>query len=165
MERICHELGVQLRAKRGTRALVAQSRYQGIAMTLAFPQTFMNNSGEAVVRILRNHPISSPGDLVVIHDELDLPTGVVRVKAGGGLAGHNGLKSLASHLKTQEFTRIRIGIGRPSRSGEDVLRWVLSRPSDQDAEALDEGVKIAVQAALCLVSDGVDKAMNQFNSL
>ena len=95
-------------------ALVAEIRVDGRRVVLALPQTFMNKSGEAVRALVRRWSIVEHLDrLVVIHDELDLPPGRIKVKHGGGLAGHNGLRSIKAHLHTAEFTRIRIGVGKP----------------------------------------------------
>jgi len=94
-------------------ALVAEVRVEGKRLALAFPQTFMNESGRSVARLVRRFNVSDLTKLVVVHDELDLPLGTVRVKAGGGLAGHNGLRSIKAWLRSDEFSRVRIGIGKP----------------------------------------------------
>ncbi len=85
----------------------------GKHVVLAFPQTYMNLSGEAVAKLVRRHSIDDPQQIVIVHDELDLPVGRMRVKVGGGLAGHNGLKSIVQHLKTDDFVRVRLGVGKP----------------------------------------------------
>ncbi len=86
-------------------------------MALAEPQTFMNLSGESVGRLVRRYDIDDLHDLVIVHDELDLPLGRLKVKVGGGLAGHNGLRSIKAHLHTDDFVRVRIGVGKPPVQG------------------------------------------------
>lgn len=144
-------------------ALAAEIRVDGRRVVLAFPQTFMNRSGEAVRALVRRWSIAEHLDrLVVIHDELDLPPGRIKVKQGGGLAGHYGLSSIKAHLRTAEFTRIRIGVGKPPTpdTGAD---YVLKRPGRTDRDLLDGAVERAADAALALLDDPVDAVMNRFN--
>ena len=144
-------------------SLVAEATVEARRVVLAFPQTFMNKSGEAVRALVRRWSIVDHLDrLVVIHDELDLPPGRIKVKHGGGLAGHNGLSSIKAHLHTAEFTRIRIGVGKPpsSQAGAD---YVLKRPGRIDRELLDDAVERAAEAALALLDQPVDMVMNRFN--
>ena len=103
--------GVLKRSKQ--RAMVAEVTIAGKRVALAFPQTYMNLSGEAAAMLVRRFGIEAPERIVVVHDELDLPPGTLKVKEGGGLAGHNGLRSLHQHLKTDAFLRVRIGVGKP----------------------------------------------------
>ena len=101
----------------------------------AFPTTFMNESGQAVASLVRRHELEDWSQLVVIHDELDLDAGRVKVKLGGGLAGHNGLRSITQHLHTQDYARVRIGVGRPPGGPGRGADWVLSKvPSAQRVE-------------------------------
>ena len=109
-------------------ALVAEVRVDGKRLALAFPQTFMNESGRSAVRLVRRFKIEDLTKLVVVHDELDLPLGTVRVKAGGGLAGHNGLRSIKAWLRSDEFSRVRIGIGKPPGGKDYGVDHVLSTP-------------------------------------
>ena len=144
-------------------ALVAEIRVDGRRVVLAFPQTFMNKSGEAVRPLVRRWSIADHLDrLVVIHDELDLPPGRIKVKNGGGLAGHNGLSSIKAHLHTADFTRIRIGVGKPPNpaAGAD---YVLKRPGRADRDVLDDAVEQAAEAALALLDHPVDVVMSRFN--
>ena len=132
-------------------------------VALALPQTFMNESGQSVGRLVRRHGLDDPSRIVVVHDELDLPVGSLRVKAGGGLAGHNGLKSITAHLKTQDYVRVRIGVGRPPgrRSGAD---HVLRRPPKAEAAELAMVVGEAVDAVETILTEGVDATMGRFNA-
>lgn len=144
------------------RALVAEVTLHAQRCVLAFPTTFMNLSGESVGALVRRYGFGEPGRIVVIHDELDLPPGALRVKVGGGLAGHNGLRSITQHLKTQDYVRIRIGVGKPP-SKEQGANHVLSRIPKAEREVLDVAVERAADAADAIVSSGADAAMAQFN--
>jgi len=131
-------------------------------MALAFPQTFMNESGRSVTKLVTRYGITDPERLLVVHDELDLPVGRIKLKAGGGLAGHNGLKSIKAHLGTEDFSRIRIGVGRPpgQQSGAD---HVLRRPAKRELGELAEAVERAADAAELFLTEGREAAMSQFN--
>jgi len=130
-------------------------------VVLAEPQTFMNDSGRSVAALLKDS-YASAADLIVLHDELDLAAGVVRVKTGGGHGGHNGLRSIIEYLGTADFVRVRIGIGRPV-SCMDTADYVLSPFFAEEREAAAAAVVTAAEAARVIVSQGVTKAMNQFN--
>src|SRR5437016_5483119 len=119
------------------RAVVAEVRIEGRRVALAFPQTYMNDSGLAVVPLVRRFgiPLDQLERLVVVHDELDLPVGRLKVKVGGGLAGHNGLRSIKAHLHSDGFVRVRIGIGKPPGKAQGVDH-VLKRPGKADRESL-----------------------------
>ena len=122
----------------------------------------MNDSGLAVRALCHRYLGDDVDALVVVHDELDLPPGVVRVKRGGGTAGHNGLRSIEQHLKTLAFTRIRIGVGKPPgrTAGAD---YVLSRPAKRDREALDVALEVAADALEVVFARGPEAAMNEVN--
>jgi PTH1 family peptidyl-tRNA hydrolase len=128
---------------------------------LAKPQTFMNESGRAVAALLRES-YASTGDLIVVHDELDLPLGAVRVKAGGGHGGHNGLRSLIAELGSPDFARVRIGIGRPV-PGVDPADYVLSPFLPEELAAAAGAAVMAAEAVRTIISQGVTKAMNMLN--
>ena len=149
-------------ARSRERALTADVRLHGKRVALAFPSTFMNLSGESAQLLVRRHGIERPEQVVVVHDELDLEPGVVRVKAGGGLAGHNGLRSLKQHLHTDAFLRVRIGVGKPPGRGEGA-NHVLKRLTKTAREELAVAVQIAADAVEAIVRDGIDAAMNEFN--
>jgi PTH1 family peptidyl-tRNA hydrolase len=131
-------------------------------LALAVPDTYMNESGLAVRALTRRFSIEDSLQLVVVHDELDLAVGTVRVKRGGGTAGHNGLKSVDAHLHTLEFVRVRIGIGRPPgrMAGAD---YVLRRPGRAEAEEVAVALERAADAVELVLSEGVDAAMNVCN--
>jgi PTH1 family peptidyl-tRNA hydrolase len=144
------------------RALADEVRVDGRLLALAFPQTYMNLSGESVARLVRRYGIEDFRRLVIVHDELDLPVARVRVKVGGGIAGHNGLASVRQHLKSTDFVRVRIGVDKPPgrRQGAD---HVLRRPSKAEREALEVAVEVAADAVEAILLRGPDAAMNEFN--
>lgn len=145
------------------RALAGEVRIGDKRVALAFPQTYMNLSGESVAPLVRRHGITDPNRLVIVHDEIDLPVGRIKIKVGGGLAGHNGLKSIKAHLHTDDFVRIRIGVGRPpgQKMGAD---HVLKRPGKADRAELDVVVQEAADAVEMILTDGVEAAMNRYNA-
>jgi peptidyl-tRNA hydrolase, PTH1 family len=145
------------------RALVAEVRIEDDRVALAFPQTYMNLSGEAVALLVKRHGITDPERIVIVHDELDLPLGRIQIKRGGGLAGHNGLRSIKAHLHTDEFVRVRIGIGKPVTK-EQGADHVLRRPAKRDRLELDVSVNEAADAVELIRSEGVDAAMNRVNT-
>jgi peptidyl-tRNA hydrolase, PTH1 family len=154
--------GAKLR-KSKERAVVDEVVVGGRRLALAIPLTYMNLSGEAVAPLVRRHGIDDPHRLVIVHDELDLPVGRLKVKLGGGLAGNNGLKSVKAHLHTDDFARVRIGIGKPPGRAEGV-EHVLKRPGKRDRTELDIVVAEAADAVELILSDGVDLAMHRFNT-
>ena len=143
-------------------ALVAELRIGEHRVVVAFPQTFMNESGRSVRDLARRHHIEDVADVVVVHDEIDLDVGRTKLKVGGGLAGHNGLKSIRQHLHSSDFLRIRIGVGRPPgrQSGAD---YVLRRPGKADRTELDVQIERAADAIERLLVDDVDAVMNELN--
>lgn len=144
-------------------ALVAEVRLGDRRLALAFPQTYMNESGRAVGPLVRRFGIDDLARLVVVHDELDLPLGAVRVKAGGGLAGHNGLRSIKAHLHEDGFSRVRIGIGKPPGGKEQGADHVLRAPTKKVRDELDVSVEIAADAVECILTEGLSVAQNRFN--
>ena len=145
------------------RALVDEVRIDQKRVALAKPTTYMNLSGESVSPLVRRFGIDDATRLIVVHDELDLPTGTVRVKIGGGLAGHNGLRSIKAHLHDDGFVRVRIGVGKPP-SKEQGADHVLKRVGKADREALDIAVELAADAIELIVRDGPEAAMNRVNA-
>jgi PTH1 family peptidyl-tRNA hydrolase len=140
---------------------LAELRLDGHRVALLKPELYMNESGRSVAEAVRFYKLE-PDAILVVHDEGDLDLGRLQARKGGGLAGHNGLRSIAQHLKTPEFMRLRIGIGRPGRGDPRPLAaWVLSdfEPAD-DAEAL---IGHAADAVETLDAEGLDRAQQQFN--
>jgi len=147
--------------KRKERALVDEVTIDGRRVALAIPLTYVNESGNAVGALVRRFGVD-PEELVVVHDELDLPVAELKVKSGGGLAGHNGLRSIVEHLHTQDFQRVRIGVGKPV-SKERGADHVLNRFGKRERAEVDVTVERAADAVETIVRDGVDTAMNRFN--
>ena len=164
VELLATRAGTSLRAEKGLRARATLATFGEKMVALAVPTTFMNDSGLAVQGLARRFGIVEPSSIVVVHDELDLPPGTVRVKAGGGLAGHNGLRSLQSHLHTTDFVRVRIGIGKPP-SAERGAEHVLNRPPGAVRSALAAAVVTAAETVEHIVDDGVEAAMQWCHSL
>lgn len=144
------------------RALVAECRLGQHRVVAAFPTTYMNASGESVRALCRRHGIEDGAKLVVVHDELDLEVGRLKIKHGGGLAGHNGLRSITQHLGTTDYVRLRIGIGRPpaSQAGRD---YVLRRPGKAERVELDDAIGRCVDAVEQLLAQGIDATMATVN--
>jgi peptidyl-tRNA hydrolase, PTH1 family len=145
------------------RALVAEIRIGQLRVVVAFPQTYMNLSGESVRLLVKRHGIDDFSKLIVVHDELDLPSARVKLKFGGGTGGHNGLKSIQQHLNTQDFARLRIGIDRPP-GRQDSADYVLKRPGKAERELLSVAVQEAADAVESILTDGFDRTMNRVNT-
>lgn len=148
--------------KTKARALAAGVLMNEKRVVLAFPLTFMNHSGEAVRLLVRSYGIQEAAHIVIIHDELDLDVGRLRLKAGGGLAGHNGLRSITQHIGTTEYVRLRIGIGRPPAS-QVGSEFILRKPGKAERELLDPAIEEAADAIELLTEVGVDAAMATVN--
>ena len=161
VELLADRHGGRLRSTRD-QALVDEVRLGGRRATLAFPQTYMNDSGRSVRLLVRHAGLDELEQLVVVHDELDLPLGTLRLKHGGGLAGHNGLRSLRDHLHGTDFLRVRLGVGKPP-SKERGADHVLRRVGKADREVLDVVVERAADAVEAIARDGIDAAMSVYN--
>ncbi|MBE3589736.1 MAG: aminoacyl-tRNA hydrolase [Firmicutes bacterium] len=162
LDRLAAAWGAPLRTDRRARAETARADVGGQPVLLCKPLTYMNESGRAVAHLARAHGIPVER-IVVVHDDLDLPCGAVRLKRGGGTGGHHGLDSIAAHLGP-EFGRVRIGIGRPEAGGADaVVRWVLGAPRPSERADLDRAVARAAEAVEAVLTQGWEAAMNVFN--
>lgn len=158
---IAAELGIGI-SKKQCQALVGQGIWQGQKVLLAKPQTYMNNSGEAVLELL-NYYQDGITDLIVIHDDLDLDFGRIRFKQGGGTGGHNGLKSISHLLNSPDYDRLKIGIGRNPEFMK-VESYVLSEFLVNEKKLLPEILHFSVRGLATWVQDGITKAMNSFNA-
>lgn len=143
-------------------ALVDELRIDQSRVALAIPLTFYNKAGLAVRALVRRHGIDDWSRIIVIHDEMDLEVGRMKLKVGGGLAGNNGLKSITEHLHTQDFARIRIGIGKPPgrQAGKD---HVLRRPGKAERAELDIVMEHGADAVETVLASGMQAAMNLYN--
>lgn len=153
--------GAQLKRHKSG-CLAAETRLGPRPAVLARPLSFMNESGRPVRELVRWYR-SDAARLVVVHDEIDIPFGVVRVKRGGGTAGHNGLRSLVSHLGTHDFGRVRIGVSRP-RGGRDAVDWVLTEFSASERKELPAVLEHAADAVERIAEAGLEATMNEFNA-
>ncbi len=161
VERIAQKSGIALK-KKGHQGVYGVGRLAGCEVVLLQPHTYMNLSGASIASAMRNFG-AAPHDLLVIHDDLDLPFGALRIKVGGGHGGQKGVQHILGTVGTSEFVRLRIGIGRPPTGG-DVSSHVLSRFSASQREGLDDLLGTAADAVEVIVSEGPQKAMNLFNN-
>jgi PTH1 family peptidyl-tRNA hydrolase len=145
------------------RARAGEVRIGEARVALAIPLTYMNDSGEAVRLLVRRYGVE-PASLVVVHDELDLPVGTLRLKEGGGLAGHNGLRSIRAHLHTDDFLRVRIGVGKPPGGKERGADHVLARFGKRERAEIAVVIEEAADAVERIAVDGIQDAMNDFNA-
>ena len=150
-------------SKHKANADVLEGRLAGRRAVLAVPRTYMNVSGGPVAGLLRYYGVE-PTDLVVVHDDLDLGFGVVRLKQGGGEGGHNGLRSISASIGTKDYLRVRFGIGRPP-GRQDPADFVLKRFSGAERKELEFAVDLAADAAEALLRDGLEPAQNRFHAL
>ena len=144
------------------RALTNTVELGGARALLMKPVTYMNLSGEAVGQAARFYKIP-PERVLVISDDVSLPLGKLRIRKSGSAGGHNGLKNIIQHLGTDQFPRVKIGVGEKPHPDYDMADWVLSRFTGEDLKTITQAVKRAADAVECVVKDGPDKAMNRFN--
>ena len=145
-------------------ALIATCTVGDETVLVMKPQTYMNLSGEAIGEAARFYKID-PAHIIVVSDEMHIPAGKLRIRQKGSAGGHNGLKSVIAHLGTEEFPRIRIGVGEPGpvRDGDEVIDWVIGSVPQTDMEQIRQAARRAGEAAVCYIRDGADTAMNRYN--
>jgi PTH1 family peptidyl-tRNA hydrolase len=159
--------GIPFDRKQG-HARTGMGRIAGHKVVLARPQTFMNASGESVSALVKRLNIT-PADLIVIHDDLDLTPGKIRLRLGGSSGGHKGIDSIITHLASRDFYRVRVGIGRPDISEKDadkeaaVVAYVLSDFTPGEKGIITQTIPEVSRAILCLLSEGLTAAMNKYN--
>ncbi|TLM66423.1 MAG: aminoacyl-tRNA hydrolase [Deltaproteobacteria bacterium] len=158
--RLAAAAGIALK-RQGYQGLYGVGRLVGEEAAVLLPQTFMNRSGASVASACQSFGVR-PGDLIVVHDEIDLPFGVLRIKVGGGHGGHNGLRSIVESLAHADFVRVRVGVGRPPAGG-DVSGHVLSRFSSVERQTLPGLLDQSVTAVETILTRGSAAAMNEFN--
>lgn len=159
VDRLAARLDCELRRDAKFHGLAANAREAGV--WLLEPQTFMNRSGVAVAALARFYRVP-PAEILVVHDELDLPPGQLRLKFGGGLGGHNGLKDIVAHLGTQDFWRLRLGIGHPGERNE-VINYVLKPPRREERDLIEETIERALKDWPALARGDYNAAMQRFN--
>ncbi len=161
-ERLAHELGASFARESRYHGHVAKARVGGQDIWLLMPQTFMNRSGQAVQALSHFYRIE-PAAMLVVHDELDIPPGQMRLKFGGGLGGHNGLKDITAHLGTQDYWRLRIGIGHPG-DRDEVVDYVLKPPRREEREEIDAALERALLVWPTLARGEFNAATQKINS-
>ncbi|MBN8442225.1 MAG: aminoacyl-tRNA hydrolase [Thauera sp.] len=159
-ERLADKLGTRFSHESRFHGLVANAREAGV--WLLMPQTFMNRSGQAIGALARFYRIE-PSEILVVHDELDIPPGQLRLKFGGGLGGHNGLKDTSAHLNTHDYWRLRIGIGHPGDRNE-VVNFVLKPPRREERELIDESIDKALAVWPQLARGELNAAATKLNT-
>ena len=158
--------GIRLDKKRG-QARTGSGEVDGTQVVLARPQTYMNLSGQAVSRLVKKFNVGL-GDLIVIHDDLDLPLGKIRIRQGGSSGGHKGVDSIISELGSQDFIRIRVGISRPTENANeiseaDIIKYVLGNFTPEEKQTIKPVIAKASEAILYLLTEGLESAMNSYN--
>ncbi len=143
-------------------ALLAETRLGTEKILLVKPLTYMNESGRAIGPLLSWYKLCTR-DLIVAHDDMDLPVGTIRLRKKGSAGGHNGMKSVLYHVKDENFPRVRIGVGHPSHEREDVIHHVLSPFSAEEAKKIHTAVEYLLPAIECILTEGIDFAMNKYN--
>ena len=161
VERLAEKMGVTVTEKKFN-ALIGQGQIDGEKVILAKPQTYMNLSGEAVSAILNWYKLDA-NDLLVIYDDMDLPCGKLRLRPGGGTGGHRGMESIIIAIGEDNFPRLRVGIGKPAIEGFSTVDFVLGKIGEAEADLLREAIDLAVEAVGCIIREGIEPAMNQFN--
>ncbi|WP_374474814.1 aminoacyl-tRNA hydrolase [Zoogloea sp.] len=159
-ERLARELGTAFSKETRFHGLAANARADGV--WLLMPQTFMNRSGQSVAALARFYRIA-PAEILVVHDELDIPPGQLRLKFGGGLGGHNGLKDITAHLGTQDFWRLRVGIGHPGDRNE-VVNFVLKPPRREESALIEASLDRALLAWPLLARADWNAATQRLNA-
>ncbi|OPY58860.1 MAG: Peptidyl-tRNA hydrolase [Pelotomaculum sp. PtaU1.Bin035] len=161
IDRLAVALGVTIK-KKMFMAMVGQSLINGEKVLLVKPQTYMNLSGGAVGALLKWYKITA-SDLLVVYDDMDLEPGKLRLRPRGGAGGHKGMQSIIQVIGTENFPRLRVGIGRPPESDFETVDYVLGSFGSGEAEAMEEALDLALEAAVCAVRDGIERAMNLYN--
>ena len=161
-EAAARKLGITLHPERGYFAEVGRANVHGQPVWVMLPQTYMNRSGQAVAALARFFKIPSDR-ILVVHDELDLPPGQVKLKKGGGHGGHNGLRDIHAQLGTPDYWRLRIGIGHPGIKSE-VVNWVLKKPSMDDRIAIEQAMDHSLKALPDLLAGNMNKATKDIHT-
>ncbi|MBF8437255.1 aminoacyl-tRNA hydrolase [Halanaerobiaceae bacterium Z-7014] len=142
-------------------SIIGEGKIRGQEVVLAQPLTYMNRSGKAVNCLVRKYNLDLK-DLLIVYDDLNLDVGRIRLKTSGSSGGHNGLKSIINHLSSNQFPRLKIGIGRPE-PGFNIAEYVLDRFKPEEREVIEEAIEVAVKAVMIYIESGPEAAMNKFN--
>jgi len=160
LDRLAEAMGASFDREK-CEGLIAEHAHRGQKVLLVKPLTYMNRSGDCVAKLARNK-VHDPADLLVVVDDVNLPLGRLRARAGGSAGGHNGLKSLIERTGSKDFHRLRLGVGDDRRTG-DLSDHVLERFRPDEREAVEEMTGRAVDAVRCWIEEGVEKTMDRFN--
>ena len=160
VDAIAAKIGATWEEKRAFRCLLAKGSFAGSPVLLVKPMTFMNLSGDAVAPVVKYNN-ATPADLLVIHDDIDLPLGRVRVKKNGSCGGHNGVRNIIERIGTQDFSRLKLGVGKDK---SNVIGFVLGKFDPEARRIMDEVIAKAPEIAASILSSGPDRAMNAFNA-
>lgn len=161
IDSLASHLGVEVKTKR-FRSLCGIGNVDGEKVVLMKPQTYMNASGEAVRKIVDFYKIDPESDLIVISDDINLDIGRIRIREKGSAGGHNGLKNIIAHLKSEGFSRVRVGVGENGGNSE-LINHVLGKFSKAERKIVDESIDTARDAVIDIIKNGEEHAMNQFN--
>ena len=159
VDAIAAEIGATWEAKRQFNCLMAKGTFAGLPVMLVKPQTYMNLSGDSVAPVVKYHNATA-ADLLVIQDDIDLPVGRMRIRKNGSCGGHNGIRNIIERLGTQDFARLKLGVGKDK---SDVIAHVLGKFDPTTRKTIDLVVAEAVKAAAAILRDGPDRAMNAYN--
>ncbi|MBN2075463.1 MAG: aminoacyl-tRNA hydrolase [Dehalococcoidales bacterium] len=169
VNRLARECNIKMSKSQG-KARTGKGRIAGNEVLLARPQTYMNLSGESV-KLLLNKTRTETDELIVIHDDLDLPVGKIRIRFGGGSGGHRGINSIFQETGSRDFYRVRIGIGKPPRfkdnveiQEDDMIDYVLSNFTSDEKKVIEKTIPLASEAVISLIAEGLTTTMNKYNS-
>lgn len=162
IDALANKYGISISEKKH-KALCGTGVIEGIKVLLVKPETYMNLSGESVGEIINFYKLDPEEDMFVIYDDISLAPGNIRIRKKGSAGGHNGIKSLIAHLGTQNFMRIKVGVGEKPKDW-DLADYVLGRFSEEDKELLKDAIANTLDAAVLMLQGNVDQAMNDFNA-
>ncbi len=160
IDKIIKDCGIKVSQSK-FKGMYTQDSINGEKVLILKPQTYMNLSGESVAAFRNFYKIDNK-DIIVIYDDIDLDEGTIRIRKKGSSGTHNGMKSVIQCLGTEEFTRVRVGIGKP-RENEDIIKYVIGPVSNNIRKKLEQGTNLAAEATLEILKNGVDVAMNKYN--
>ena len=160
INKLSEKYGIEVN-KSKFKGLIGNGIIEGEKVLLLKPQTFMNLSGESIIEAMSFYKIQED-ELIVIYDDIDIEPGSIRIRRNGSAGTHNGMKSIIEHLKTENFTRVRVGIGKP-KEHIDMITHVIGHIPEEELEALDKGITIAKEAIIEIIKNGIGSAMNKFN--
>ena len=160
INKLSEKYGIEVN-KSKFKGLVGNGMIEGKKAVLLKPQTFMNLSGESIIEAMNCYKIQE-NELIVIYDDIDIEPGNIRIRRNGSAGTHNGMKSIVEHIKTENFIRVRVGIGKP-KEHIDMISHVIGHIPEEDKKSLEEGTNIAKEAVIEIVKNSVDSAMNKFN--